>query len=187
MTARVDFLDLPGQRRRARELAFYGWLAAAALLGSLLAGLLTLRLHLHTRDLLAANALLDGQLRSLAPQVQASNALRTDITQLEKRNTTLRQLEQQRSQAAHLLRGLAMASDSGIRLQRVTLRDGRAELSGQAPAMQAIQDYAGALSGAGLEGAVLHDLHADLQPDVKDNYAFRLAIPLAPAGTGTRR
>ncbi|MBV8625573.1 MAG: pilus assembly protein [Herbaspirillum sp.] len=187
MTARIDFLHLPGQRRRARELAFYGWLATAALLGSLLAGLLALRLHLHTRDLLAANALLDGQLRALAPQVQASNALRADIIQLEKRSAALRQLEQQRGQAVHLLRGLASASDTGIRLQRITLRDGRAELSGQAPAMQAIQDYAGALSGAGLEGAVLHDLHADLQPDAEDGYAFSLAIPLPPAGTGTRR
>lgn len=187
MTGRIDFLHLPAQRRRRRELAFYGWLAAAALLGGLLAGLMALRLHLHTRDLLAANALLDGQLRALAPQVQASTALRADIAQLEKRNTTLRQLEQQRGQATHLLRGLATATENGIRLQRVTLRDGRAELSGQAAAMQAIQDYAGALSGAGLEGAVLHDLHADLQPDAKDGYAFSFAIPLPPAGMGSGR
>ncbi len=187
MTTSIDFLHAPGRRRRTRERIFYGWLATATLLGGLSAGLLTLRLHLHTRDLLAANALLDGQLRALAPQVQASTALRAEIDRLEKRNATLRQLAQQRAQAARLLHGVATASDTGIRLQRITLQDGRADLSGQAPAMQAIQDYAGALSGAGLEGAVLHDLHADQAADAGGGYTFSLTIPLLPTGTGTQR
>ncbi|MFJ3057770.1 pilus assembly protein [Herbaspirillum sp. NPDC087042] len=187
MTTPIDFLHAPGRRRRARERLFYGWLATATLLGSLSAGLLALRLHLHTRDLLAASTLLDGQVRALAPQVQASTALRADIERLEKRNTALRQLAQQRAQAAQLLRGVATASDTGMRLQRISLQDGRADLSGQAPTMQAIQDYAGALSGAGLEGATLHDLHADQQPDATGGYAFSLTIPLPPTATETRR
>lgn len=190
MSACPDFLQLPAFRRRAQELRFYRRLAVAALAGSLIAALAALRLLLHGAALEHANTLLQDQLQALAPQRQASATLRADIATLEKRIALLQQLEPQRLQAARLLRGLGSSTtagdDAGVQLRRVVLRDGRAELSGHARAMTAIQQYTDALAAAGLDGARLSDARIDGgaaggPDDHRDSgYAFTLALPLQP-------
>ncbi|MBG7620795.1 pilus assembly protein [Herbaspirillum sp. AP02] len=176
MKPSFDFSRTPQQRRRQRERDFYRWLGAAALLGCLIAAVPGLRVWWHTSSLHQANALLTQELQTLAAQVQQTSALRARIDALNKQISAQEQLARRRQQAILLLRGAAQAGNPQTRLQRVVLQAERAELRGHATTAQAVQDYATALSGAGLDGATLNDLHAE-----EGGYAFSVVIPLAPS------
>ncbi|HZG20416.1 MAG TPA: pilus assembly protein [Herbaspirillum sp.] len=168
-----DFSRTPRQRRRQRELEFYRRLAAAALLGCLLAALPGLRVAWHTASLRQANALLTEELQTLAPQVQQAGALRTRLASLDKQLKGQEQLARQRRQASLLLRAAAQASSGQTRLQRIVLQPERGELRGHATSAQAVQEFATAVAAAGLEQAALQELHAE-----DGGYAFSLLIPL---------
>ncbi|QNB09230.1 pilus assembly protein [Herbaspirillum frisingense] len=180
--ASFDFSRTPQQRRRQRELGFYRWLAVAALLGCLIAAVPGLRVWWHTASLQQANAMLTQALQKMAPQVQQTSALRARIEALNTQVSAQEQLARRRQQAIQLLRGAAQAGNPQTRLQRVMLQAGRAELRGHAATAQAVQEYAAALTGAGLDGATLNDLHAEDR-----GYAFSIVIHLAsPAANATQ-
>jgi Tfp pilus assembly protein PilN len=194
MNGAVNFARTPQQRRRARELRFYRWLAGAALLGILPALALAWRIDLHRGSLDAANRLLEEELRALQPQLEQAALAARAIAAMQTRLNALGRQELRRAQAVRLLLAAATAASSDIALTRIALQQRRAELRGHAGQARAVQAFAEALANAGLEGVAIGDLRV-MNKDDKEaeagGYEFSLWLPLPgdepAAGAGGAR
>ncbi|WP_432239958.1 PilN domain-containing protein [Herbaspirillum robiniae] len=178
MRTGFDFCRPPEQRRRARELSFYRWLACAALLGVMPVLALAWRIDSHTTGIERANRLLASELQALQPQLASTAEARLRIAAAQTRLQALEQLAARRRQAARLLRATARASSPHARLQRIALQTQRAELRGHANLPAEVQAFTEALLHAGLDNVSLQDMRMAGKNAADGRYEFTLSAPL---------